>query len=237
MDRTAIRAGEATVRGAEAGGSTRTPPIERRTLHDEVASRVRDMIIEGVLPPGARMNEVHLGAELGVSRTPLREAIRTLASEGLIELVPSRGAVVRKLTLDDVYGMLEVLAHLEGLAGRLACERASDAEIAEIAVMHRDMMQHYRAAERLPYYKLNQAIHTAIVALTRNRTLQDVHANIQSRLKRIRFIGNDEPAKWRDAADEHEQIIAALAARESDALTKVLERHLWNTWTRVKENL
>lgn len=209
-------------------------PIQRRTLHEEVVPRVRDMIIEGELAPGTRINEVQLGSRLGVSRTPLREALKTLASEGLIDLVPSRGAVVRKLTGETVRGMLEVLATLETLAARLACARADEAGIAAVVDLHERMMALYRAGDRLPYYKLNQAIHSAIVALSGNETLVEVHTNIQSRLKRIRFIGNGTPTGWRDAVAEHEEMIAALTARDGERLGAVLTLHLDNTWERVK---
>src|SRR5205807_3878544 len=90
--------------------SMHSEPIVRRSLHDEVASRVRDMIIEGVLAPGARVYEEQLGKTLGVSRTPMREALKTLASEGLIELVNARGAVVKRFTPKDVRDMLDVLS-------------------------------------------------------------------------------------------------------------------------------
>src|SRR3977135_1680306 len=104
-------------------------PIVRHNLHDAIGSRVRDMIIEGTLSPGMRIHEGHLGQELGVSRTPLREALKYLASEGLLELSPGRGAVVRKFSPKDVQDSLQVLATLEGLAGALACEHASDEDI------------------------------------------------------------------------------------------------------------
>ena len=102
--------------------------ITRVTLHDAVLNQIRDMIIEGQLKPGTRINEGQVGAMLGVSRTPLREAIKTLASEGLVELVPAKGAVVRRFSLQDVRDMLEAVGALEQFAARLACERAIDAE-------------------------------------------------------------------------------------------------------------
>ena len=106
--------------------------IERPTLHSAVVSRLRDMITEGQLPPGVRIHEGQLGKQLGVSRTPLREALKVMASEGLVDLVPSRGALVRNLTPKDVKDMLAVLAALEELAGRLACSNATDEVIAEV---------------------------------------------------------------------------------------------------------
>src|SRR3569832_231287 len=100
-------------------------PIVRHNLHNAIVSRVRDMIIEGTLAPGTRIHEGRLGQELGVSRTPLREARKYLASEGLLELAPGRGAGVRSFSAKDVEDSLIVLANMERLAGQLACSNAS----------------------------------------------------------------------------------------------------------------
>src|SRR5918995_1818118 len=160
-------------------------PIARPTLHDAIVARVRDMIIEGELTPGTRLHEGNLGKMLGVSRTPLREALKFLASEGLVELSPGRGAVVRQFSPKDVHDSLVVLGQLEGLAGRLACDNASDAEIHEVRRLHDRMMEMYARRDRLPYFKLNQSIHSAILRLTKNEALAYVHGILQARLRRI----------------------------------------------------
>lgn len=209
-------------------------PLMRRTLHDELVERIRDMIVEGQLAPGSRIHEGQLGLALGVSRTPLREALKFVASEGLIDLVPGRGGVVRKLTPRDVRNMLDVLMALETLAGRLACRNATDAQIADIRALHDQMMSLYADRERLAYYKLNQAIHTAIAVLSDNEFLASTHESIQSRLKRIRFVGNEGPDNWSGAVAEHVEIIEALEQRDEVRLTEVLTRHLEQTWTRVR---
>src|SRR3954454_20934399 len=209
-------------------------PIVRHSLHDELVGRIRDMIIEGQLEPGSRIHEGQLGQALGVSRTPLREALKFLASEGLIDLVPGRGAIVRQLTPQDVRNMLEVLIALETLAGRLACRNATDAQIAQIRKLHDRMMGFYNGRKRLEYYKLNQAIHTAIARLSGNDFLASTHESIQSRLKRIRFIGSEAPESWGGAVQEHVEIIEALERRDGDRLAEVIARHLEETWTRVR---
>lgn len=214
-----------------------TAPIARRSLHDEVVTRIRDMIIEGVLAPGTRVHEGQLGQTLGVSRTPLREALKFLASEGLIELVATRGAVVKKFSAKDVRDMLDVLAVLEGFAGRLACREASAAEIAEVRRLHDRMADRYAVRDRLEYFKLNQQIHSSILRLSNNAALEASHASIQSRLKRIRYIGNQEPQKWRDAMDEHEAMIRYLEARDGENLARILAQHMEHTWERVKLTL
>ena len=212
-------------------------PIERRTLHGEVTTRVRDMIIEGQLAPGQRVNEVALGAMLGVSRTPLREAIKTLASEGLVEMVPARGAVVRTLTPKDLADSLGVLKALEQLAGRTICAEGADTAFAELASVHAAMMDRYRARDRLAYFKLNQEFHSALARLSGNAVLATLHTQLQSRMRRIRFIGHEGPDKWAAAVAEHEAMAAALARRDGEALAGVIGRHLDAAFERVKESL
>lgn len=209
-------------------------PIRRTALHDTLVSRLRDMIIEGRLEPGARLHEGQLGEQLGVSRTPLREAIKYLASEGIVELVPSRGAIVKRFGAKDVKDMLVVLASLERLAAQLACGAATDAEIARIRAMHDEMIRHYKVRDRLEYYKLNQGIHSAIVTAGHNDALSEIHGLLQMRLKRIRFVGHEGAEKWAAAVREHEEMIAALEARDASTLSEVLGRHLDNAWERVK---
>ena len=209
-------------------------PIARPTLHDAIVARVRDMVIEGELAPGTRLHEGNLGKTLGVSRTPLREALKFLVSEGLLELSPGRGAVVRQFTAKDVHDSLIVLGSLEGLAGRLACANATDAEIREVQQLHDRMMDMYEKRDRLPYFKLNQAIHSAILRLTKNEALVSVHGVLQARLKRIRYIGNEGPEKWAGAVADHEDIIMALAARDPERLSTILTAHMEKTWERVR---
>jgi DNA-binding GntR family transcriptional regulator len=212
-------------------------PIVRRSLHDEVASRVRDMIIEGSLEPGARIYEEQLAKTLGVSRTPMREALKTLASEGLVELAAARGALVKRFSPKDVRDMLDVLAVLESFAARLACKEASDDQIAELRALHDRMTAFYKAKKRLEYYKLNQEFHSGVLRLAGNAALQSAHLAIQARLKRIRYIGNSEPRKWKDAMAEHEEMIRRLEARDAEGLAAILALHMEHTWERVKDTL
>ena len=212
-------------------------PIRRASLHDEVVSRVRDMIVEGQLSFGTRIHEGRLCEQLGISRTPLREALKVLATEGLVDLSPNRGAIVREVTPKDMRDMLRVLGQLEALAGELACVNASDKDIAYIHEMHKRMMGHYAARNRMEYFKLNQAIHSAFVRLADNPTLLAMHENLQARIKRVRYVGNDRDTQWHDAVDDHEKMIAALLVRDGPALGRVLRFHLERSWDRVRNVL
>jgi DNA-binding GntR family transcriptional regulator len=210
----------------------RIAPIARASLHDEVTARVRDMIVDGRLTPGAPIPELELAQQLGVSRTPLREALKVLASEGLVELLPRRGAVVKVFTAKDAQDMLSLLALLEEHAGPLACA-ASDSVITEILALHERMRGHYARRERPEYFRLNQEIHNAIVHAAGNPTLDLLHGILRTRMRRIRYIGNNAPDNWAAAMAEHESFIAALKARDGARLGRLLREHIENTWPRV----
>jgi len=213
---------------------TEVARIDRPTLHNVVVSRIRDMIIEGQLPSGVRIHEGQVGQQLGVSRTPLREALKVLAMEGLVELVPSRGAMVRKLTAKDVKDMLTVLSSLEELAGQLACQNGTDAQIQAIRGLHDEMLMFYARRDRLEYFKCNQQIHTSIIALSGNESLMLLHGMLQARMKRIRFLGNRTEVQWAAAVADHEEMIQALEAHDGSRLVSALIEHLTRTWERIK---
>ena len=209
-------------------------PIERSTLHDVVVTRLRDMIIEGQLLAGNRVHEGDLCQQLGISRTPLREALKVLAMEGLVELNPGRGATVRKLTAKDIQDMLSVLSVLENLAGRLTCQMATDEDIREVRRLHDEMLSFYAAGDSLPYFKRNQQIHSLLISLSGNESLSMVHELLQSRMKRVRYLGDQKDESWSAAVEDHEELMAALEARDGKRLAQAMTHHLAQTWDRVE---
>ncbi len=230
---------EGTAAGVPAGTSASASalldiPIARPALHDEVTARLRDLIVENRIQPGERVPELEIAARLGVSRTPIREALKVLAAEGLVEMQPLRGAIVRGFSAKDAQDMLRVIALLEEFAGREACG-APAADIAAVQALHERMREHHRRRERQPYFALNQQIHQAIVALARNETLSAMHAQLGQRMRRIRYVGNSEPANWDAAMAEHEAMMQALAARDADAMAAAMRAHLLNTWPRIEQ--
>ena len=211
--------------------------ISNLSLHDQIANQIRDMIIEGYLEPGTRIDEVEIAQKFGVSRTPFREALRTLAAEGLVMTQRSKGSVVRNFTPEEVEQMLEFLAHIEQFAGRLVCERATDEQIEDLLSLHSKMLDHWHARERLPYYKLNQEFHSRLSHYAGNSALAETQSNLQGRLKRIRFMGNRAADFWEDAVAEHEEMARALQERDGERLAEVMQRHLRNSWLRVQTRL
>ena len=196
------------------------------SLHDQVALGLRTMLVEGRIEPGAKLNERVLCEHLHVSRTPLREAIKLLALEGLVDLLPNRGAVAVKLTEADVMHSFEMLAGLEAMSGELAAERATDAERTEIRAMHFEMMATFARRDLSAYYRWNAAIHTAINAAARNPVLAATYARINARVQSLRFRTNQNETKWQLAMHEHELMVQALDARDAPALRALLIAHL-----------
>ncbi len=206
-------------------------------FHDRLVERIRDMIVLGELQAGARIPQARLSQQLGVSRTPLREALKYLASEGLVLLLPNRGARVVKLTAEEIEQTHEVLGALETLAAARVVSRITDEEIAEICILHYQMVRHFSRGEPLEYLKLNQAIHQRIVDATGNHVLARTYATLRGRIARIRFVGNTLGSRWRDAVEEHEGILEALRKRDADLLADRLCRHIGRGWQGVKDKL
>ena len=200
--------------------------IPRTALHEQVAQRLRQMLVENQIAPGAKLNERELSEVLQVSRTPLREAIKMLAAEGLVELLPNRGAIAVELNEADVLNTFEVMGGLEALSGELAAQRISDAELAEIRAMHFEMMAAYTRRDLSGYYRLNAMIHRAINAAARNPVLTTLYNQVNARLQALRFRSNQDEGKWKQAMAEHDRMIEALGRRDPAAMRTVLMEHL-----------
>jgi len=202
------------------------PRIDRRPLHCEVLERLREMIFEGRLAEGVRLNERLLCGELGISRTPLREALKVLAAEGLVELLPHRGAVVARIDPAQVAQTFEVMSALEGLAGRLACARADERALAGVRAAHYEMLACHARGDLPAYFRCNQAIHRAIVEAAANPVLAETYERLNARVRRARYAANLSPERWREAVREHEAMLQALLARDGDRLAALLASHL-----------
>lgn len=200
--------------------------IARLGLTDQVAARLRVQLIEGRIPPGAKLNERVLAEQMRVSRTPLREAIKLLAIEGLVDLLPNRGAVAVQLSEADIVHSFEVLAGLEALSGQFAAQRITGAELAELRALHYEMLAAYARRDLSNYYRLNALVHAAINAAARNPVLTATYTRINARVQSLRFRTNQNEAKWKRAVAQHEQMVEALSAKDADALGRVLVQHL-----------
>ncbi|WP_207458192.1 GntR family transcriptional regulator [Azospirillum sp. SYSU D00513] len=216
----------ATLAAFEASGSGG----QAKNLHGEVLARLRTYIVEGNLADGARVPERQLCELFGVSRTPLREALKVLAAEGMIDLLPNRGARVRALGPDEIREAFDVMGGLEALAGRLACERITEAGFEEIERLHYAMYGFYLRRDLSGYFRCNQAIHQKIVEAAGNATLKATYDSFANRCRRVRYAANldRQHDRWGEAMREHEAILEALRRRAGSELGDILFQHLRN---------
>jgi DNA-binding GntR family transcriptional regulator len=215
----------------------RVVSLDRRLLHEQAVELLRDMIVRNELGPGTRLNERLLCQRLSISRTPLREALKTLAAEGLVQLLPNRGAVVAELDGREIAELFAVIGALEALAGELACANATAADIAEVAALHYEMRLHFTRSELAEYFRCNQAIHEKIVAAARNSVLEDVYRKLSGRARRARFAANLSRERWASAMKEHDDILDALQRREGERMRSLLRQHLRNKLNVVTHTL
>ncbi|WP_028240467.1 GntR family transcriptional regulator [Stutzerimonas azotifigens] len=200
--------------------------IQHRILYQEAANRIRELIEHGALVAGEKISEKQLCEKFGISRTPLREALKVLTSEGLVEILPNRGARVSRLTLSDVEHTYDIMGALEGLAGETACRHLTDEELAHICDLHEQMLGHYRRQELQAYFEANQQIHECILQASRNAILLEMYNNLSQRIKRIRYTMEMSDDFWRKAVNDHEEMIEALRARDGKRLGDILRGHL-----------
>lgn len=211
--------------------------LARRTLHDELVDHLRDLIIHGDLAPGSKIDEQGLCDRFGVSRTPLREALRSLSAEGLVNHTPRRGATVAPMTLSDLEEAFPVIGALEGLAGELACAKVTDADVDMLRGMQARMERQFANGDRQGYFVTNEEIHRTILALADNPTLERMLRSLEGRVRRARYVANLSDDRWAEAVAEHGAILEALADRDGEAIRARLSRHLANKFRALRRRI
>lgn len=196
------------------------------SLHDEVAAKLRERIFAGELAPGSFVDEPALCAELSISRTPLREALKVLTAEGLLRHEPRRGCFVSQITEQDLDEIFPVIALLEGRCAFEAARNATDADLAALEQLH-DRLQRSAKAKRITeYYETNFAIHEAIIVLANNRWLAQVIGDLRKIVKLARLQQLHAPGRLEQSLSEHMAVYAALKARDADGAEAAMRTHL-----------
>ena len=203
------------------GGVARSP-----SLSEDAAATLREMILLEKLPAGMALPERDLAEALGVSRTPMREAIRLLANEGLVSYTPSRRPYVADPSLDEINECLRVQGALEALAGEWACELASDKELQHIAAINLSIAESADAEGKLAAFQQDMQFHDAIVAASRNKALFETHAKYNARLWRVRFLSSQRHQGRDETRREHLEIVDALMVRDPQRTAEALKNHL-----------
>ncbi len=198
-------------------------------LHERAAERLRLMIVQGELAPGAPLVEVELSNALGISRTPLREAIKLLAQDGLVELRANRSPRVRSLVAGDIKDLFEALSGVERMAAELAAFRITADELRRLADLQAEIVSEHHAGRRAAYFAANRTIHRTIVQAARNRTIADLHATLFGRAEQVRFFALRLEDRWEQSIVEHQDILDALEARDSARAGRLLGAHVGHT--------
>ena len=206
-------------------------------LRDVVFKKLRREILLGELAPGERLMEIHLAQRLGVSRTPIREAIRKLELEGLVTMIPRRGAEVAQISEKNLEDVLEVRTSLERLAVRLACERMNEEQLSEL----HDACEHFAAVTKTKdmtaITQADVALHDVIIRSTGNRKLEQVISNLSEQMYRYRFEYIKDASYHTLLIEEHERIYQSIAARDSAKAEQEIVTHIENQLQTIKEHL
>jgi DNA-binding GntR family transcriptional regulator len=212
-------------------GQRRLLPVKLdsyKPLREVVFESLREAIIQGILRPGERMMELQLADELGVSRTPVREAIRKLELEGFVVMVPRKGAYVAGITDKDIIDVFEVRAALESLAAGLAAQRITEEEMEKL---ERSMVQISEIATSADIHALvheDTQFHEIIYRASRNQRLTLILTNLQDVIQRFRLTTLSRPGRTREALEEHRQLVEAISERNAELAQRLAWEHIEN---------
>jgi DNA-binding GntR family transcriptional regulator len=211
--------------------------VPRVGLHEQAAARLRTMIVRGELAPGQSLGEADLSDALGISRTPLREALKQLASEGLVELRLNHSAVVAPFRRAELTELFEAVSGIERCAAELAALRMEGADFERLEALQDKIEWHHRRGELRDYFQVNQQIHSAIVGFARNAVLKATHEALLARAERARFFALSVLGRWDESVREHQEILAALKRRDAARAGQMLAHHVRRTGEIVAETL
>jgi DNA-binding GntR family transcriptional regulator len=202
-------------------------PITQRALYEDVAERVRQLIYSGGLAPGAWIDERSLVERFGISRTPLREALKVLHAEGLVRLTPRRGSFVAgELTPQDLDEIFPLMALLEGLCAREAVRKATPEDVRRLEAHHERLERHAAAGEVDRYYEQNYAFHEAVQELAANPWLSRTVSELRRFLRLLRGRQLRVPGRLEASLAEHRRFMRALARRDAEEAEQVMRAHL-----------
>lgn len=200
--------------------------ISRLSLHEQVADELRQMIIFGELAPGEKIKVSALAAQLDVSLTPLREALKVLDKESLVELTANRGARVTEISVDSTRSLFEVVSSLEALAAKLAATRITEEELDVLDHLHARMKVCHEEGDMAAYFNLNREIHDLVVEAAKNTDLTRVRTSLSFQVDRARALSSITPEHRDLSIEDHEALMEALRQRDPVAAQTIWQLHL-----------
>lgn len=199
-----------------------------KPLRELVFESLREAIIQGKLGPGERLMEIQLAEEMGVSRTPVREAIRKLELEGLVVMIPRKGAYVAGLSLKDIADVFEIRRALEGLAAELASERATDEELEQMERYLVKISEEIEVGDVDKVVETDTGFHSLLYKASRNERLTQIISNLREQIQRSRTTSLSYPGRMKIAVEEHRKIVEAVSARDGELARKLAHEHIEN---------
>ncbi|NPV92642.1 MAG: GntR family transcriptional regulator [Firmicutes bacterium] len=208
-----------------------------KPLREIVFETLREAIITGVLKPGERLMEVQLAEEMGVSRTPVREAIRKLELEGFVVMVARKGAYVAGISLKDITDVFEIRAALEGLAASLAADRASEEELEEMERAVANRWVYLENTDLSSLVETDSEFHDILYRASRNQKLINILSNLREQIDRFRAVSLASPGRGREALEEHKKIVEAISIRDPELALKLGQEHIENAENALLNNM
>lgn len=200
--------------------------LKPRALYEEVAELLRQRIFEGSLEPGSWIDELKIAEEYGISRTPLREALKVLATEGLITMKLRRGAYVTEVSNEDVRNVFHLMALLESDAASIVASQATDAELAELQKLHNQLEK--ACKDRAKFFAINETFHLKLLAIAKNRWRDQMVADLRKVMKLNRAQSLLKEGRMQESLTEHRAVLDALVARNSGAAALAMRTHIAN---------
>jgi DNA-binding GntR family transcriptional regulator len=203
-------------------------------LAQEAAKRIREMIRKGALKKGDRILEAPMCQAMGVSRTPLREALRILSSEGLIELIPNRGAYVAQPSIKDIEEMFYVMSILEGTCARVCVEKMDDEGLRRLDDLYRKLEEHCQTEDREKYMAVNHSFHSLVQELAGNKVLSEVINALRQKILLYRYRQIYQPNRLKESMQEHRDLQQAFRERNPEGAERFMQEHLTRQFNALK---
>ena len=200
--------------------------IEKKTLHEEIANNLRELIMAGELQEGDKIKEDELCSSMGISKTPLREALRVLSVEGLIRLVPNRGSFVSTPTFEEIREMFGVMSLLEGVCAREAAEKMGEKDLAILEKLHKKLEENYQRKAQREYIRINNQFHSFVQELAGNRTLNQIVNGLRQKILLYRYQSLNLPERFAQSIREHRDLLEAFRKKDPKKAETLMRRHL-----------
>lgn len=200
--------------------------IQKKTLHEEIANNLREMIMSGELREGDKIKENEFCELMDISKTPLREALRVLSAEGLIRLIPNRGSYVTTPTFKEIKEMFDVMSVLEGVCARTAAEKMSNIDYEKLKKIHLQLEENFRLKDQKRYIRINNKYHSFVQELAGNKTLNQIVNGLRQKILLYRYKSLNLSGRFEQSIQEHRDLLEAFRKRDAEKAELLMKSHM-----------